>query len=145
MYQNMISVFIANGFAVVWELEHWPHTPVSVGIDSRGVDCLLLFADYKLRSVNVMKSTVVWNPLLLVGLSKSVLVYTLHSLEKTIARPYSRQILYCCCRLCWPIWPIPYWLWHNFCEVCLITLTCKSKQYLLKAITNYAYSKFSVC
>ena len=31
--------------------------------NSRGGDCLLLFADYKLRSIYVMKRTVVWNPL----------------------------------------------------------------------------------
>ena len=58
--------------------------------DSRGGDCLLLFADYNLRSIyKAMKSKVVRNSLLLGGASKSLLVYTLHSLEKTIARPYS--------------------------------------------------------
>ena len=35
-----------------------------------------------------MKSTVVRNPLELIGPSKYVLIYMLHSLEKTIARPY---------------------------------------------------------
>ena len=70
-----------------------------------------------------MKSTVVRNPLELIGPSKSVLICTLHSLEKTIGRPYSirvsRQILYCLgvshvlTKLICPLgrWH-KTWLWH---------------------------------
>ena len=65
--------------AVVLEVERWPHLPASVASNPVVGLCLLQFADYNLEVfISQAKRSGLESTL---GPSKSVLVYTLHSLE----------------------------------------------------------------